>query len=64
MIRTGKDMAAPLETICNIDGVMGCLAYCDGMLAMCGDVPELVASDANDDIITKIELAACKTDRV
>ena len=49
-----RDMAGPLERVCNIDGVIGCLAYCDGTLAMCGDIPELVASEENDHMITKI----------
>ncbi|MDR0778898.1 MAG: UPF0280 family protein [Methanomassiliicoccaceae archaeon] len=51
----GRDgMAEHLETVCEIDGIIGCLAYCDGMLGICGDVPELVRTDADDDIITKV----------
>jgi ApbE superfamily uncharacterized protein (UPF0280 family) len=54
LIKGSDDLAGPLEHVCKIEGIIGCLAYCDGMLAMCGDVPELVASAANDDIITKV----------
>jgi len=54
LIKSGDDLAGPLEAICGIDGVTGCLAYCDGAVAMCGDVPELAVSEANDDIITKL----------
>ncbi|MCL2785839.1 MAG: UPF0280 family protein [Methanomassiliicoccaceae archaeon] len=43
-----------LEMICNIDNITGCLAYCDGMLGICGDVPEIVSCEENDHIITKI----------
>jgi len=56
LVKDRDRMAEHLETICNIAGVNGCLAYCDDTLAMCGDVPELVRSDAKDDIITKILL--------
>jgi ApbE superfamily uncharacterized protein (UPF0280 family) len=55
LVKERSGMAGHLEKICNIDNVTGCLAYCDGMLAMCGDVPELVRSGANDHIITKIQ---------
>ena len=54
LVRGRSNMEKALEEVCSVNGVTGCLAYCDGMLAMCGDVPELVRSDANDDIITKI----------
>ncbi|MDR0334442.1 MAG: UPF0280 family protein [Methanomassiliicoccaceae archaeon] len=54
LIKGCDDMEAPLEEVCSIDGITGCLAYCGGMLAMCGDVPELVRSDMDDNIITKI----------
>ena len=56
LIKGSDDMEGPAEKVCAVDGVTGCLAYCDGMLAMCGDVPELVRSDANDEAITKILL--------
>ena len=54
LIKGNDNMEEALEEVCNVGGVSGCLAYCDGMLAMCGDVPELVRSDPNDGIITKI----------
>jgi len=54
MIKESDRMDVHLENICKIDGVTGCLAYCDGTIAICGSVPELTASEANDDIITKI----------
>jgi len=54
MIKKGDNMERPLEEVCGIGGVVGCLSYCNGMLAMCGDVPELVSCEKNDHIITKI----------
>jgi len=54
LIEQRNGMEEHLETICKIDRVKGCLAYCDGMLGMCGDVPELIRSNENDDIITKL----------
>jgi len=51
-----NDMIEPLEHVCGIDGVIGCLAYCSGMLSMCGDVPELVMSETDDRVVTKILL--------
>jgi ApbE superfamily uncharacterized protein (UPF0280 family) len=54
LINGGENMTEHLETVCGIDGVLGCLAYCDGMLGICGDVPELVRTEADDDIITRI----------
>jgi ApbE superfamily uncharacterized protein (UPF0280 family) len=57
LVKNADTMEEALEDVCGIDGVIGCLAYCDGMLAMCGDVPELVRSDINDDVITKIVLS-------
>jgi len=54
LIKGRGGMEEALEYVCGIGGVTGCLAYCDGMLAMCGDIPEIVRSDANDGIITKI----------
>ena len=57
LVKERSKMAEHLEFVCNIAGVNGCLAYCDGALAMCGDVPELVRSDSKDEVITKILLA-------
>ena len=54
LIKGRKDMEKHLETVCKIDNIIGCLAYCDGMLGMCGDVPELVRCGNSDHIITKI----------
>ena len=54
MISGRDNMEEHLETICKIEGITGCLAYCDGMLGMCGDVPELVSCGTNDHIITKL----------
>lgn len=56
-IGDGNEMKGHLERICTIDGVNGCLAYCGRSFAMCGDIPELVRSDANDHIITKIRFS-------
>ena len=56
LIKGSDSMEKATEEVCAVDGVTGCLAYCDGMLAMCGDVPELVRSDPNDEVITKILL--------
>ena len=54
LIKGCNDLTWPLEEVCEIDGVIGCMAYCDGMTAICGDVPELVASAASDHIVTKV----------
>jgi len=56
LIKERQNMEEHLETVCSIDGITGCLAYCDGVLGMCGDVPELVSSGENDHLITKILL--------
>jgi len=56
LIKEREGMEEHLETICDIDGIIGCLAYCDGMIGICGDVPELVSCERNDHIITKIVL--------
>ena len=39
-------MASALEIIGGIDGVEGCLASCGGLVAMDGDLPELVKCDS------------------
>jgi len=44
----------PLEHTCGIDGVIGCLSYCNGMLSVCGDVPEMVTCETDDLVITKM----------
>jgi ApbE superfamily uncharacterized protein (UPF0280 family) len=54
MVKERNDIGASLEKICGIDGIIGCLAYCDGMLGMCGDVPELVSCEECDHIVTKL----------
>jgi len=54
LVKGNDDLAASLETVCGIEGVTGCLAYCGGKMAMCGDIPELMTSEANDDLITKV----------
>jgi ApbE superfamily uncharacterized protein (UPF0280 family) len=56
LVKGTDRMSEALEDVCNIDGITGCIAYCDGMIAMCGDIPEFVRSDANDDVITKLLL--------
>jgi len=54
LVKGNDDLTVSLETVCEIEGVTGCLSYCNGKMAMCGDIPELVTSEANDDLITKI----------
>jgi ApbE superfamily uncharacterized protein (UPF0280 family) len=56
IITNGYNMEGPLEHVCGIEGISGCLAYCDDKLAVCGDIPEIVRSGANDELITKILL--------
>ncbi|MCL1984398.1 MAG: UPF0280 family protein, partial [Methanomassiliicoccaceae archaeon] len=56
MIKSEDDMTGPLEHICSVEGVIGCLAYCNEMLAVCGDVPDLVSSENSDHMITKLLL--------
>lgn len=38
----GSDSGRACEDICSIDGVEGALAICDGTVAVCGDVPEMI----------------------
>ena len=54
LVKGNDDLAGSLETVCGIEGVTGCLAYCGGKMAMCGNIPELITSEASDDLITKI----------
>ena len=58
MIREGtqKEMADASERIVSIEGVDGCLCVCNGRMAMCGDVPELVKGTFGGDLLTGISL--------
>lgn len=53
---TQKEMAKAAERISSIEGVDGCLCVCNGKMAMCGDVPELVKGTFGDDQLTSIRL--------
>ena len=52
----GKDeMSEAAERICSIEGVNGCMCVCNGSVAMCGDVPELVRGRFGEDKLTGID---------
>ena len=58
MIREGtqEEMASASERIAAIEGVDGCLCVCNGRMAVCGNVPELVKGTFGDDKLTCISL--------
>ena len=49
-------LSEAVEVAGSLKGVKGCIAYSDGMMAMFGDVPELIKSNVPEDKITKIIL--------
>ena len=48
------ELSEAVEVAGSLQGVIGCIAYSDGMMAMFGDVPELVKSNVPEEKITKI----------
>ena len=58
MIREGtqEEMASASESIASIDGVDGCLCVCNGRMAVCGNIPELVKGTFGGDKLTSILL--------
>ncbi len=48
LVRDERSLASAVETVGSMDGVSGCLACCDGKVAMYGDVPEIVPADCSD----------------
>ncbi|MBO6083888.1 MAG: hypothetical protein J6O90_02245, partial [Candidatus Methanomethylophilaceae archaeon] len=58
MIREGtpEEMSASAESICDVEGVDGCLCVCGGRIAICGTVPELVRGSFDDALLTRVEL--------
>lgn len=57
MVRTGdrEEMSDAAERICSIDGVRGCMCVCNGSLAVCGEVPELVKGTYGSDRLTGVD---------
>lgn len=49
-----NELAEALEEVGNFPGIKGCIAYINGMIAMFGDIPELVRAKVSEDKITKI----------
>ena len=58
LIREGTqdEMASASERIAAIDGIDGCLCVCNGRMAMCGNIPELVKGTFGDDKLTCLTL--------
>ena len=48
------ELSEAVEAVGSLQGVKGCIAYSDGIMAMFGDVPELVKSNVPEEKITKI----------
>lgn len=51
---TSEELSKASEAIGSIDGVDGCLVSCNGLVAMFGDVPELIRARVDEDGITKV----------
>jgi len=51
----GGEIATALETVIDIPGINGCIAYCNGNIAMIGDLPELASAKIFENKITKVE---------
>ncbi|MGN1045293.1 MAG: UPF0280 family protein [Candidatus Methanomethylophilaceae archaeon] len=56
MVRRGErdEMTAASERIASIGGVDGCVCVCNGLISMCGDIPEMVRADADTSLITSV----------
>ena len=50
----GGDLETPMDRICSVEGVEGCLVSADGKVAMQGKVPELVRAKVDSDRISRI----------
>ena len=50
----GKEMSDALERIGRIEGVDGCVCISNGLLAMFGDVPEMIRADHKDTTASSI----------
>lgn len=59
MIKSGtpEEMSEACEKTFSVDGVDGCVCVCNGLLSMCGDVPELVKGSFEEKQLTKIRLS-------
>ena len=56
MIREGtsEEMSQASEDIASIDDVSGCVCVSNGLIAMCGDIPEMVSVSSTESNVTKI----------
>lgn len=53
MVREGtsEEMSQASERIASVDGVDGCVCVCNGLISMCGEIPDMVrASDCGSNI--------------
>ena len=48
------EMTAASEHISSIEGVDGCVCVCNGLISICGTVPEMVRADNDTSLITSI----------
>jgi len=52
LLKDGR-ISEALETVMEIPGIDGCMAYCDGKIAMIGNLPELTCVRVPEDKITR-----------
>lgn len=57
LIKKGEpsEMADALDEIMKIEGVEGCLAFCNGLLAMDGDIPEIIRTKDSSGVNAKYD---------
>lgn len=55
LIKNGDDLSASVEYVGSIEGITGCMASCSGLVAVCGDLPELVKAEIDENRISRIE---------
>ena len=53
---TSEEMGRAAETIASIEGVKGCVCVCNGLMSVCGTVPEMVRAGGTESNITSILL--------
>ena len=56
MIREGtsEEMTQTSEKISAIEGISGCICISNGLIAMCGEIPEMVSVSSTESDVTKI----------
>lgn len=53
---TSEEMTQAAERIASVEGVVGCICVCNGRVAMCGTLPEMVRTDGSESNVTSILL--------